>query len=93
MSAEPALSLSVPDALIEAIAQRTAAVLEERRQATDAPEPFIGVDEAAAFLGCDPKRIYDLRRAGRIRVAKDGARLLFRISWLEEYVRAGEGAP
>jgi excisionase family DNA binding protein len=52
------------------------------------PEPWVGVDAAAAHLACKAQRIYNLVHAGAIPHRKDGSRLLFRLSdldaWLSE---------
>ena len=47
------------------------------------PDPWLDTDAAAAYLACDPRRIYDLVAMGRLRQAKDGRRLLFRREWLD----------
>jgi excisionase family DNA binding protein len=70
------LSIGVPDALVEAVAQRVAALLAE--QLPNRPEPYMSVEEAASYLGCKPKRIYELKAQGRIAHYRDGSRLLFR---------------
>lgn len=75
------LFLPLPAELIDAIAEKITI-----RLATDASktaEPWLGVHEAANYLACSPKRIYDLVATRRLRVARDGRRLLFRRSWLD----------
>lgn len=78
------LSLGVPAELIEAVAQRTAEILEERLP--HRPEPYLDVDGAAEYLACSRDRIYDLCRDGRLTPYKDGSRSLFRRGDLDEWL-------
>ncbi len=86
MSAQPQLALAVPPELVEAVATRIVDLLEERGLVTVAagPEPWIGVEEAATHLACPRSRVYDLVAERSLRVRRDGRRLLFRRSWLDE---------
>ncbi len=84
MTAAASLTVDVPPELLEAIAARAAELVEDRGAA--AAEPWIGVEEAAEYLRCKPQRIYDLVSQGRLEHRKDGRRLLFRRSWLDEYL-------
>ena len=52
----------------------------------DEPETWIDVKAAADHLACKPQRIYDLVHADRIPHHKDGSRLLFRRSELDEWL-------
>jgi len=52
------LTLALPPAVVEVIARRAAAIVNETLSAK--PESFIGVAEAAEHLACKPQRIYDL---------------------------------
>jgi excisionase family DNA binding protein len=70
------LSLGVPPELVEAIAARVAALLAE--QLPNRPEPYMSVEEAATYLGCKPKRVYELVGQDRLAHFRDGRRLLFR---------------
>jgi excisionase family DNA binding protein len=47
---------------------------------------WLSVAEAAAYLGCKPRRIYDLTSARQLRVHKDGRRSLYRIEDLDAVV-------
>jgi excisionase family DNA binding protein len=47
---------------------------------------YLNVDEAAAYLACSRKRIYDLVQTEKITPERDGRRLLFRESVLDSYV-------
>ena len=86
------LSFEVPDGLQEAIARRAAAIVAARDRA--APEPWVGVAEAAAHLACKRQRIYDLvHRKDRTRIPhrKEGGRLLFKLSQLDRWLDSGGG--
>jgi excisionase family DNA binding protein len=79
----------VARALLDAIAADPEAV--ERLRAlvghqSAGPEPWIGVANAAAHLGCKRQRIYDLVHDRAIPHRKEGARLLFRLSALDEWL-------
>jgi excisionase family DNA binding protein len=81
------LSLAVPGALVEALAERVVDRLAERLP--DRPEPWLESHEAADYLRTDAKRISALVRSGQLRCARDGRRLLFKHSWLDKYVDGG----
>ena len=51
---------------------------------------WVDVQAAAEYLACSPKRIYNLVTDGRLRAARDGRRLLFRVEWLDEVVVEAE---
>ncbi len=80
------VALVVPPELVDALAGRVVELLEQRGLvgAPTAPEAWIGVDEAAAHLACPKSRVYDLVAERSLRVRRDGRRLLFRRSWLDE---------
>jgi len=80
----PAASLPFPAELVELIAARAAELVEDHVAA--APEPWIGVDQAAEYLACKPQRIYDLVSQDRLEHRKEGRRLLFRRAWIDEYL-------
>jgi excisionase family DNA binding protein len=79
------LAFTIPDELVEAIAERVAAMLEERAPVLDG-SPWLTVDEAADYLRCSRQRIYDLRSAGRLNRHKDGSRVLVSRTELERLV-------
>jgi excisionase family DNA binding protein len=81
------LALDVPADVLEAVARRAAELLAEDLRAQ--PEPWIGVEEAAAHLACPRSRIYRLVSRRSIPFEKDGQRLLFRRSTLDEWVARG----
>ncbi|MEK6328247.1 MAG: helix-turn-helix domain-containing protein [Actinomycetota bacterium] len=89
MGLDHSLSVAVPAPLIEAIAMRAAELVGERLTAER--EPWIRVEEAAEHLACKTNRIYALASAGRIPCRRDGARLLFRRSELDAWLKAGGG--
>jgi len=82
------LELRIPDDLVEAIAQRAAAIVAERGPAT-ADTGYLDVTGAATFLACPVSRVYALTSAGRLPVHRDGSRLLFDRDELREYVNNG----
>lgn len=87
------VALYLPPALLDAIAERAAAIISER--VVLAPEPWIGVDAAAAYLACPRSRIYRLVSSARghalnpIPYQRDGGRLLFRRSELDGWLARG----
>jgi excisionase family DNA binding protein len=90
VSAEPRcgrLELTMPAELIEAIAERAAAILLERlRHEAETPPRMLKVPEAAAFLRAEPQRVYDLLSDGRLTRHKDGRRVLVDRQELEGYL-------
>ena len=85
------LALLLPPALVEALADRVAdRVVEQMPQPA---EPFLDVDGAAEHLVCAPSRIYELVSAGRVRVHRDGRRLLFRRVDLDAVLDTREADP
>jgi excisionase family DNA binding protein len=86
--ADTALRLELPAGLVEAVAQRAADLVLESFGAR-VEDRWMNVDQAAAYLACGPRRIYDLHSQRRLRSHKDGSRLLFRRSDLDAYVESG----
>lgn len=71
------LTLQLSDEQLEAIAMRAAElVLEQLDELQSAASEWLSVDEAAVFLRCEPKRIYDLRSSGRLTRHAEGSRAL-----------------
>jgi excisionase family DNA binding protein len=85
--AERSLNLAFPHALVEAIAERVAELLADAMSSQ--PEPWIRVEEAAEYLACPRSRIYALVSKREIPHQKDGSRLLFRRSELDEFIENG----
>ena len=80
------LSLKVSPELLEAIAQRTAEILRETSEQEDR---WMNLDEAVDYLRCKRSRLYEFTRRGEIPHSRDGRRLLFRRSELDQWVRDG----
>jgi excisionase family DNA binding protein len=78
--------LDLPEDAVAAIAASVARIVGEQHRD---PNPWIGVDDAAAHLACPRSRIYRLVSQDRIPFEKDGARLLFRRSDLDAWVARG----
>jgi excisionase family DNA binding protein len=57
------------------------------------PEPLVGVQEAAAFLGVRPGTVYLWAETSRIPSYKVGARRRFRLSELDAHLRAHREGP
>ncbi len=81
------LQLAVPAEVLDALAERAAAIVVNQIEAE--AEPWLDVPAAAAHLACGKSRIYALTSAGRIPHHRDGSRLLFRRTELDAWVRAG----
>jgi excisionase family DNA binding protein len=78
--------LVLPEELVDAIAERAAALVLERLGEPTAASPFLTVVEAAEFLRCERQRVYDLLSAGRLARHKDGSRVLVSRAELEAHV-------
>jgi excisionase family DNA binding protein len=52
--------------------------------------PWLDVNEAADYLRCKPKRVYDLVSQSRVPAHKDGSRLLLHRDELDAYLRAAD---
>lgn len=78
-------SIVLSDEALAAIAERVASLLAERDRVLH-PEPWIGVVEAAEHLHCRPQRIYSLVHQGRVSPRREGSRLLFRRSELDQWL-------
>jgi len=74
--------LNFPPELLDAIADKVA----ERIGTTAGPSPLLTVAEAAEYLRCQQKRIYDLTGQRRIAFLKDGSRTLIRRDALDQYL-------
>lgn len=84
------LSLDLPPDLIDAIAERVAAILAERQE--PAEDGWLrGAESIAAYIGAPRSRVYALTSAKRIPVHHDGAALIARRSELDTWLREGGG--
>lgn len=79
------------DDLVERVAVRVAELLGPQLAPAE-PSPWLSAVEAAEYLRCAPKRVYDLASQHRIPVHRDGSRLLFTRDELDAYVLADEDA-
>lgn len=86
--AEPALTLTLPPEALAAVADLVAEQVAARLADT-AVDPWLNVEQAAAYLAAPRSRVHDLVALGRVRCARDGRRLLFRRAWLDAVVEAG----
>jgi excisionase family DNA binding protein len=83
------VTIALPDALLELVADRAAERLGARLPAV---EPWVGIDQAAAHLACKRQRIYDLVSRRTIPHRKEGSRLLFKLSHLDAWIESGGAA-
>jgi excisionase family DNA binding protein len=82
------LNLTVPDQLLDAIAQRVADLLADQLTVASAPTPWLDVQGAAAYIGDAPtSRVYDLTQQAKLKPHRDGRRLLFHRDDLDAYLR------
>jgi excisionase family DNA binding protein len=77
------LTVDLSPELLDQLADLVAKRLAPRREA------WIGVHQAAAYIGCSRHRIYRLTAAGDIPFARDGRRLVFRKSALDSWLQEG----
>jgi excisionase family DNA binding protein len=86
------LTVSVPSALVEAIAERAAELVLERI-AAESSSPrlpdLMTPAEAATYMRCARQRIYDLLSAGRLSRRKDGSRVLVSRAEIDAYLGSG----
>ena len=84
------MNLAIPDELIEELAQRISDKLREQipSQPTTT-SPWLTASEAATYIGCGKRRIYDLAGANRIPLHREGSRLLFRRDELDGWIVSG----
>ena len=79
-----ALAVALTPDQLELLAQRVAAILDDRRDAG-----FLDVDGAAEFLSTTPKAIYHQVERGRLPHHRAGGRLLFDRAELRAWVERG----
>ncbi len=70
---------------VERVALRVAAIIADQ----DSGDPLLTVNEAAEYLRCKPKRLYDLTSQRRLDFVKDGSRTLIRRRALDAYLDTG----
>lgn len=84
-----ALTLVVPDELLQALAERTAALLAERLEpARHTESPWLDFEQAMGYLHFSRDRLYKLTAARAIpfRKKRDGQGLLFHREELDRWV-------
>ncbi len=82
------LRVEIPDELVDRIARRVAELQEPNGQA-----PYLNVEQAAAYLAAPASRVYELVERRRLRVHRDGRRLLFTRADLDACLRVQEPEP
>jgi excisionase family DNA binding protein len=70
------------DRLAELLAPRLIARFDQRSP----PSPWLNAEEAARYLACSRGRLYDLVQLGKLEPRRDGRRLVFRRSDLDDYL-------
>jgi excisionase family DNA binding protein len=87
-ASQASVTLAVPREVLEALAQRAAAIVLERLAIETAPaSEYLSVAEAAELIRAKPQRVYDLLSAGRLTRLKDGSRVLVNRAEIEAYLR------
>lgn len=88
------VSLPVPDVLLDLVAERVAALVLDRLAGPATPSsPWLDVAEAAAYLRCGKRHVYDLARDEQVPVHRDGTRLLFHRAELDAYLFGTAATP
>ncbi|MGH9382512.1 MAG: excisionase family DNA-binding protein [Thermoanaerobaculia bacterium] len=82
------LRFEIPDELVDRIARRVVELLDPNRQA-----PYLNVEQAAAYLAAPASRVYELVERRRLRVHRDGRRLLFTHADLDAILRVQDPEP
>jgi len=67
--------LSVPEELVERIAQRAAALVLERSPFAESVSPWLTLDQAATRLGCSVDAVRMRARRGRLETRHVGRRV------------------
>lgn len=83
------LTITIPEELVEAIAQRAAAIVLERRREEPAARWLYGAKAAAEYLCWPVKRVTNMVAAGTLPHHRSGARLMFSTAELDRCVRDG----
>lgn len=83
------LTLELPNALIDTLAERVAAIVLERLEA--APDTrWLTVDRAAEYLGRTPEAIRGLVKRGELTTYKPDGRLQLDRQELDRWMRGGK---
>jgi excisionase family DNA binding protein len=84
------LTLSIPDELLSAIAERVAAIAVEHDEPREQTSPWLDAGEAATYLGISLSQLYKLTAANALPVRKRrrGQGLRFRRDELDAWIEA-----
>jgi len=85
------LALELPNALIETLAQRVAAIVLERLEGTS-NRRWLTVDQAADYLGRTPEAIRGLVKRGELTAYKPDGRLQLDREELDAWMRGDRDA-
>jgi excisionase family DNA binding protein len=80
------IALELPEELLDAVAKRAAQIVLEQ---TSEPDEWLTSDQAAQYLKCGRRRIFNLVSDGRIPVHREGVRLMFLKSELDAWIKSG----
>ncbi|HEV7565808.1 MAG TPA: helix-turn-helix domain-containing protein [Microbacteriaceae bacterium] len=82
------LTLTLDEAMLDALAQKVAAILESRALGVATAElpRYLTVNEAADYLRCSRQRVYDLCSQRSLRRLKDGSRVLLDRAEIDAYL-------
>ena len=86
------MNVNIPDDLLDQLADRIAERIELPAPAAPSKSPWLSADGAAEYLACKKPRIYDLVNQGRVPVHREGNRLMFLRSELDEWILNGAAA-
>jgi excisionase family DNA binding protein len=78
--------VTLTDEQIDAIAQRAAAICAHTQ--TSSTPTWLNTADAADYIAAKPGRVHDLVQLGKLQPRRDGRRLLFRRSDLDDYLEA-----
>jgi excisionase family DNA binding protein len=70
------------DELLDEIARRAARLIAEHQSSP----PWLNTKQAAEYIAAKPGRIHDLVQLGKLHPRRDGKRLLFKPSDLDDYL-------
>ena len=84
-----ACTMSLPEEVVEAIAEHAAAIVLERLSESSPASPYLSVAEAAERIRAKPQRVHDLLSARKLKRYKDGRRTLVSREELDAYVAGG----
>lgn len=79
--------MTIPDELLDQLAERAADILEARLARRAGKSKYVTPLEAAQeILGCKRQRVYELLRSGRLTRYQDEGRVLLLREEVEDYV-------